>query len=63
MIVETGRRDHTQVAGKLPGPQRIAAFTKSSFAHSTLVVDGVRAKVQKGETAIRLKSRTAAAPP
>ena len=42
VIVETGRRDHTQVAGKsrLPGPVTTAAFTQSSFAHSTLVVDG-----------------------
>lgn len=43
VIVDTGRRDHTQVAGKgrgLPGPVTTAAFTKSSFAHSTLVVDG-----------------------
>jgi len=42
VIVDTGRRDHTQVAGKgvLPGPVATAAFTLSSFAHSTLVVDG-----------------------
>jgi Heparinase II/III-like protein/Heparinase II/III N-terminus len=41
VIVDSGRRDHTQVAGKrLPGPRTTAAFTKSSFAHSTLVVDG-----------------------
>ncbi len=40
VIVDSGRRDHTQAASKLPGPQRTAAFTKSSFAHSTLVVDG-----------------------
>jgi hypothetical protein len=42
VIVETGRKDHTQVAGKgrLPGPVKTEAFTQSSFAHSTLVVDG-----------------------
>lgn len=43
VIVESGRRDHTQVAGKnghLPGPRTTAAWTQSSFAHSTLVVDG-----------------------
>ncbi len=43
VIVDSGRRDHTQNAGKrpdLPGPGATEAFTKSSFAHSTLVVDG-----------------------
>ncbi len=40
VIVDSGRRDHTQVAKRLPGPNSTAAFTRSSFAHSTLVVDG-----------------------
>lgn len=43
VIVDSGRRDHTQVPTKsrnLPGPRTTAAWTMSSFAHSTLVVDG-----------------------
>jgi heparinase II/III-like protein len=42
VIVDSGRRDHTQAAGKgdLPGPRTTTAWTESSFAHSTLVVDG-----------------------